>query len=161
MQALGLIDGVRLNLAGKFSEKTVEEGVKSFRGWAKVNELGFLSRAEVNATLAKSKVGLVAFLPAPNHIDAQPNKMFEYMSAGIPIIASHFPLWREIVEGSQCGVCVDPLSSQSIADAIQYLMEHPMEAEEMGRKGRQAVEVKYNWVLEEKKLFNLYEGLLN
>jgi glycosyltransferase involved in cell wall biosynthesis len=59
--------------------------------------------------LAKSKAGVVFFYPLPNYIDAQPNKMFEYMSAGLPIITSNFPVWREIVEGNECGLCVDPL----------------------------------------------------
>lgn len=161
VQALELIDSVRLNLAGKFSEQAVEEAVKKFKGWGKVNELGFLNREEVNAVLANSKAGLVAFLPAPNHIDAQPNKMFEYMSAGIPIVASNFPLWKEIVEGSQCGICVDPTSVQALAGAMEYLTEHPEEAETMGRKGRQAVEQKYNWGIEERKLFKLYQEILN
>ncbi|MBD3768073.1 MAG: glycosyltransferase, partial [Gammaproteobacteria bacterium] len=103
--------------------------------------------------------GLVTFLPAPNHIDAQPNKMFEYMSAGLPIITSIFPLWREIVEGNQCGLCVDPLDPQAIGEAIQYLIDNPVEAEQMGKNGRQAVEQKYNWTIEEQKLLDLYAGL--
>ena len=49
---------------------------------------------------------LVTFLKTPNHIDAQPNKMFEYMSAGLPIITSNFPLWREIVEGNDLLVLI-------------------------------------------------------
>jgi len=161
IQAVGLTQGVRLNLAGNFSEKEVEITVKGYPSWGQVNELGFLTRQEVSAVLAKSKVGIVTFLPAPNHIDAQPNKMFEYMSAGIPIITSNFPLWKEIVEGNQCGVCVDPLNPKAIAEAIQYLINHPAEAKEMGKNGRLAVEEQYNWAIEEKELFKLYEELLN
>jgi glycosyltransferase involved in cell wall biosynthesis len=150
---------VRLNLAGRFSEKVVEEKVKACQLWSKVNELGFLDRQQVNVVLAKSKAGLVTFLPAPNHIDAQPNKMFEYMSAGLPIITSNFPLWREIVEGNRCGICVDPLDLKAIGNAIQYLIYHPDEAERMGRNGRKAVEDKYNWLIEEQKLLQLYKDL--
>ena len=113
--ALKYTQGVRLNLAGQFSEKAVEVKVKNHSAWSKVNELGFLNRRKVNAVLARSKVGLVTFLPSENHIFAQPNKMFEYMSGGIPIITSNFPLWREIVEGSDCGICVVPFSSKDIA----------------------------------------------
>jgi glycosyltransferase involved in cell wall biosynthesis len=99
---------------------------------------------------------LVTFLPSPNHIDAQPNKMFEYMSAGVPVIASHFPLWREIVEGNDCGVCVDPLNPEEIARAIDFLVSHPERAEEMGRNGQRAVWERYNWGNEEMKLISLY-----
>lgn len=151
---------IRLNLAGKFSESDVEVRVKQQSGWSKVNELGFLNRQQVADVLACSKVGLVTFLPAPNHIAAQPNKMFEYMSAGLPIITSNFPLWREIVEGNQCGICVDPLNPQAIGEAIQYLIDHPSEAEQMGKNGRRAVEEKYNWVIEEQKLLVFYKSLL-
>jgi len=81
------------------------------------------------------------------------------MSAGIPIIASNFPLWREIVEGNQCGLCVDPLEPKAIGEAIQFLIDHPAEAEKMGKNGRQAVEQKYNWSIEEDKLLKLYKEL--
>lgn len=159
IQAMGFTKGVHLNLAGTFSEKTVEERVKSFKSWTKVNELGFLTRFQVKCVLEKSKIGIVTFLSAPNHIDAQPNKMFEYMSSGLPVIASNFPLWQEIVEGNRCGLCIDPLNPQAIGEAIQYLIEHPSIAEEMGENGRKAVEKKYNWPVEEQKLLSLYKSI--
>lgn len=92
----------------------------------------------------------------PNYVDAQPNKMFEYMSAGLPVIASNFPLWKEIIEGNQCGICVNPLEPKEIAAAIDWLTQNPEAAEQMGKNGRKAVEEKYNWQNEEEKLINLY-----
>jgi glycosyltransferase involved in cell wall biosynthesis len=157
--AMNDTNGVRLNLAGKFADQLLKNKVKNQQAWTKVNELGFLNRQQVNEVLAKSKAGLVTFLPAPNHIDAQPNKMFEYMSAGLPIVTSNFPLWREIVEGNQCGLCVNPLNSKEIGGAIKYIIEHPREAEEMGMNGRKAVEEKYNWKIEERKLLNIYKEI--
>ena len=85
--------------------------------------------------------------------------MFEYMSAGIPIITSNFPLWRKIVEGNQCGLCVDPSNPKAIGEAIQYLINNSTQAQRMGENGRNAVECKYNWPLEEKKLLDFYERL--
>ena len=155
--AMDFTQGVRLNLAGIFSETAVEEKVRNCQGWSLVTHLGFVNRQQVNALLAKSKAGLVTFLPSPNHIDAQPNKMFEYMSSGLPIITSNFTLWREIVEGNECGLCVDPMVPRAIGEAIQYLIDHPSEADQMGKNGRQAIEKKYNWSIEEQKLLKLYK----
>lgn len=151
---------VRLQLGGKFSEQAVEFSARASDGWQKVDELGFINRDEIGFVLARSVAGLVTFLPAPNHIDAQPNKMFEYMSAGVPVIASDFPLWRQIIEVNQCGLCIDPVNPRAIAQAIDYLVSHPQEAEQMGRNGQAAVYAQYNWAVEEQKLLQLYKSLV-
>ena len=160
VKAMKMLSHTRLNLVGIFSETETKNEVKSYKGWEKVHELGFLNRIEVANILSQSKAGIVTFYPLPNHIDAQPNKMFEYMSGGLPIITSNFPFWKEIVEGNNCGICVNPLSPKEISDAIAYIIANPKEAKEMGDNGKKAVLEKYNWAMEEKKLYKVYEGLL-
>lgn len=150
----------KLNLVGTCNEKTTTEIINKKNGWNSVNALGQLNREQVREVLQKSIAGLVTFLPVPNHIDAQPNKMFEYMSAGIPVIGSNYPLWKTIIEGNNCGICVDPENPQQIADAIDRLVNDKTLAEQMGRNGIKAVNEKYNWSIEETKLFQLYEELL-
>ena len=81
------------------------------------------------------------------------------MAAGLPVIASNFSLWKQIIEGNQCGLCVDPLDPKAIAGAIDYLIAHPEEAERMGRNGQKAVQEKYNWGIEEQKLLHFYKTL--
>lgn len=152
---------VSLNLCGEFGESKTEKLVKSLSGWNFVNEYGLVDRLKVRKLLGRSVAGMVTFYPLPNHIDAQPNKMFEYMSAGIPVISSNFPLWREIIEGNACGLCVNPLKSDEIAAAIDYLITHPIEAWRMGQNGRAAVLERYNWSIEENKLLTYYKTLIN
>lgn len=158
VQAIDVVSrGVRLQLVGDFDHQDVEFEVKELHGWKFIDALGYLSREQVAEVMFRSVAGLVTFLPSPNHIDAQPNKMFEYMSAGVPVIASDFPLWREIVEGNECGICVNPLDPTAIAKAIEYLVCHPEDAERMGRNGQRAVAENYNWAVEERKLLALYK----
>lgn len=152
----------RLQLVGKFSgtEVEAEVKVKACAGWQYVDELGYLNRAEVALMLSRCVAGLVTFLPLANHTNSQPNKMFEYMSAGIPVVASNFPLWREIVEGSGCGLCVDPLAPKAIAEAIDFIINDPDRARQMGENGQRAVQTRYNWGIEEAKLLKLYAQML-
>jgi glycosyltransferase involved in cell wall biosynthesis len=152
--------GVRLNLCGRFSEPAMEQSCKVLPGWKAVDVKGFVDRVGVRQVLGRSIAGLVTFHPVPNHIDAQPNKMFEYMSAGIPLIASDFPLWRDIVMGNKCGLCVDPLDPAAIAKAIDFLVQNPDEARQMGENGRRAVLERYNWLVEETKLLAFYKNIL-
>lgn len=161
VQAMGQVGGgVRLILCGHFSEPSVEQVCKALPGWQAVKQMGFVDRAGVRQVLAHSLAGLVTLHPAPNYLDALPVKMFEYMAAGIPVIASDFPLWREIVVGNQCGMCVDPMDPTTIAQAIDYLVQHPDEARQIGDNGRRAVLERYNWSFEEKKLLHFYDAVL-
>ena len=158
VRALELVQTpVRLNLAGVFSEPLVEAEVKSYPGWSRVNELGLVDRQGVRSVLGLSVAGLVVLHPVINYLDALPVKMFEYMSAGIPVIASDFPLWREIIEGNDCGLCVDPLDPQAIALAIDSVVRNPERAQEMGRNGQRAVRSRYSWSVEMSKLISMYE----
>ncbi len=150
----------RLALAGSFAEAELEAEVRAHPGWRRVDALGHLDRGGVAGVMARSFVGLVTLLPTASYRESLPVKMFEYMAAGIPVIASDFPLWRDIVEGSRCGLCVDPHDPAAIAAAIDHLATHPREARAMGANGRRAVLQRYNWEIEADKLIAFYTDLL-
>lgn len=148
-----------LKLAGEFKLSSFRKELISEPGWDYVEELGFLHRDKLYELLLETKVGLVTYLPIENHIKAQPNKLFEYMSANIPVIASNFSLWKQIVEDNDCGLCVNPENSSEIAEAIDWIINNPDKAKSMGQNGRKAVEEKYNWETEKDKLIALYNNL--
>jgi glycosyltransferase involved in cell wall biosynthesis len=80
---------------------------------------------------------------------------------GLPVITSNFPLYRAVVEKSECGFCIDPSDPVALAERLKLLIDYPMVAEQMGKRGRRAAETTYNWKSEEPKLLNLYELLLS
>lgn len=162
-----LIEAVRylepnfqLKLAGSFTPTILEQQVKGMPGWSRVDFLGWQDRNQVGTLLQNLRVGLVTLHPVPNYVESYPVKMFEYMAAGVPVVASDFPLWRSIVNEARCGIVVDPLNPRAIADAINYLVNHPSEAADMGVAGRKAVMERFNWENEEKKLLSMYSQLL-
>ncbi len=149
-----------LELAGTFRPASLRGEVAQLPGWKRVNALGEVDRTGVAEVLGRVRAGLVVFHPQANQVPSMPNKMFEYMALAIPVIASDFPLWREIIQGAGCGLLVDPLNPKAIAEAIEYVLTHPEQAKAMGRRGREAVEKRYNWENEERKLLQLYAGLV-
>lgn len=155
VKAMEFVDG-KLILAGNFSNPEEREKAKKLPGWENVIELGFCDREKVKEILASTNVGLVVLHPTINYIDALPVKLFEYMATGLPVIASDFPLWREIVDTARCGKFVNPLDPVQIAGAINCILNNPIEARKMGTAGRQAVIDNYNWKMEEKKMLEFY-----
>jgi len=160
IQAIENLD-VKLILAGRFFDKEFENKIRVLKGWKKVDFRGFANREDVKAILEASAVGLVTLHPTPSYIEAYPVKMFEYMSAGIGVIASNFPLYKKFIEDNKCGICVDPMDSKAIEKVIQDMMDNLNATQKMGIKGKDIVKYQYNWYIEEQKLFKLYEDLLN
>jgi glycosyltransferase involved in cell wall biosynthesis len=147
-------------LAGSFDSEKLRNETMKLSGWSRVEYLGQVKRAELASALRRSFAGLVVFHPETNHLHAQPNKLYEYMSAGLPLVVSDFPLWRELVEGIGCGICVDPLNPQAIAEAISFLDRNRDCAKAMGARGLSAVTREFNWEREQAGLIHLYQRLL-
>jgi glycosyltransferase involved in cell wall biosynthesis len=150
-----------LVLCGRFEDERVLSELQAHAGWGRVRFLGWQDREGVARVLAESMAGLVTLQPSPRYLDAHPVKMFEYMSASLPVISSNFPLWRRIVETNDCGVCVEPTSAREIAAAIDSLVLDPDRARELGANGAAAIQAKYNWRLEEHKLLKMYRQVVS
>jgi glycosyltransferase involved in cell wall biosynthesis len=148
-----------LVIMGEMSPAGLLERLSAHPAWGKVTYLGQRPRADATRLLMTAHAGLVLFHPAPNHTEAQPNKLFEYMAAGLPVIASHFPLWRDLIEGAGCGWLVDPLDSAAIASAMRAVADDPRTATAMGVRGRNAVQTRLNWTAEGAGLVRFYERL--
>ncbi len=104
--------------------------------------------------------GLALFPPSEHYYEKELTKFFEYMGSGIPLLCSNFPAWQALVTENGCGLSVDPLNPEEIAEAIRYLHEEQSVAEEMGKRGRAAVQERYNWSFEKEKMLALYKDML-
>jgi len=162
VQAMEMVPGrlnATLELAGAFTPSTDPQPIMALPGWKRVRYAGSADRNQVRRILGQVRAGLAILLPYPNHEHAVPTKLYEYMAAGIPVIASDFAHLRKIVAGANCGLLVNPLDPKAIASAIECILSCPQEAHAMGQRGRAAVETQYNWESEQAKLLDLYRVL--
>ncbi|MFC1983041.1 glycosyltransferase [Chloroflexota bacterium] len=156
MEYVNASKDVKLVLYGKFVPEPYENEVRRLKGFERAEYRGWIEPEHVWGKMAQATVGIVCLRPVGRYTLGMPTKLFEYMAAGLSVIASNFSLWREIVEGNNCGLTVNPLNPREIARAVEYLIEHPDEARKMGENSRKAVVEKYNWETESKKLLALY-----
>lgn len=162
LDALLRIPQVTYALCG-FGSKPYLEKLKLHPAWAQVNFYGKIRHEEVLPFLSRRGIGM-AIVDYGNTIEIKQGtmgntKLFEMMMAKLPVICTDFVLWKEIIENYKCGICVPPHDSLAVQKAIEYLLDHPEEAMQMGRNGRHAIEEEFNWGKEEKKLLNLYKKL--
>ena len=145
--------------SGEFPQDLWEE-LTQHPGWERVRYLGHLNRSQIFDLFGRASAGLVLYLPEEQNLCALPHKLFEYMAVGIPIIASDFPLWRQLLRGVDCAHFVDPLQPRAIADAIERVLNNPEESARMGHAGREAVRASFNWDSQARELVKLYNGLV-
>jgi glycosyltransferase involved in cell wall biosynthesis len=149
-----------LHFAGIITPDSFLEELKKLPGWKRVRYLGWQTRSQVSDLLGRVRFGIVTFLPIANHLNSEPTKLFEYMSASLPVIGSNFPHWQALIEGYGFGILADPYNPKMIADAIIFMLQNPSAAEKMGRIGCDLVKEKYNWDVSFLNLLKLYKEIL-
>lgn len=150
---------VRFVFAGPVSDSLADQ-VRTRAGSTGLDLPGWQDRGEVASLLRSARVGLVLFQPVENYVDAYPTKLFEYMASAIPVVASDFPVWRQIVGGVDCGLLVDPTDPGAVARAIIELLDDPDRAAAMGERGRKAVLEVYRWDVQGARLVERYRAIL-
>jgi len=153
---LEAMEGIKGNLilAGDYDENGLCQNKPQ-----NVSYVGLLSREGINELYGKAIAGLVLLKPTPNYYWSRPIKMYEYMAAGLPVICSDFPLWRELLEETGAGICVPIDDKNKVREAINFVISNRKKAQQIGLNGRRCVLEKYNWENEEKKLIQLYQEL--
>ena len=104
--------------------------------------------------------GLGLLFDVPKYRDKEPTKFFEYMAAGLPVLATRTPVWRDLVEGTGAGLCVNPDDLDEVVAAIRTLRDDPARARAMGEAGRRAVVERFGWDGQAANLLALYRRLL-
>lgn len=163
IRALDGIEGVEYQIASP-KESEHFKSLRALPAWDKsVKFLGQLNRQEVAELYARSDVGMT-LLANNTQVGRRGTlgntKIFEFMSARLPIICSDHEVWQEIIDEYHCGIAIDSEDLSAIRQAIIYLRDHPEEGKAMGERGRQAVEEKYNWATQERNLLQMYHHVI-
>ena len=142
----------RLHLVGPFVSKEFHSELQELNGWKKVIWHGPLDRNESISMLQKSKIGLINFLPKKNHIEALPNKIFEYLAAGLHVCASDFIFWKNFFNIDQISYS-NPEDPLAIAENINNSLK--MVDDSSAVKAKYFAET-HSWLSQEKKLLEIY-----
>ncbi len=163
IESLKFTKNVVLRLCGQFSSDRYRHLLESLPEWQRVNFLGTVPQNQMAEVYKKSNIAIFANHDTHNSRWSLPTKLFEFMYYGLPVIVSDLPAIRPIIEEAKCGLLVKSNQSDTpkqIAKCIDYLIEHPDEAKQMGENGRNAVINYYNMNESYKVLLNLYKELL-
>jgi len=159
LDAIKDVPDLELIVAG-FGEDE-NELIEVFKGHKNVTYIGRVNHIEALKLTYTSDVIFAFYDPRiPNNRLASPNKLFEAMMCATPIIANKETTMADIVEKENCGLVVPYSNIASLKAVLMRLKADPMLCSNLGNNGRLAFEKKYNWEIMEKRLFNLYDELL-
>jgi len=146
------IGGGRLELLLK--EKTIQLGLEK-----RVHFIDTVSLDELPHYTASADIGLQPIEnTCLNHYSTDSNKLFEYMMAGLPVVATSLPEVRKIIKQNEFGLLVTPGDTNSLVAAIRQLVENE-ELRNTLRKNSIKTAEKLNWEEQEGKLLALYKKI--
>ena len=152
------VDGATFVCAGPPSD-TAKRRIDALAGDERFDYRGVIGPKEVPDLLSTAAAGQVFLEPLPNYRESLPTKLFEYMAAGVPFVASDFPYWRQLFGPADAGVFVDTSDVPASAKVIGELLADDERRAQMGRNGRRAIETEFNFERDAPLLVDLTESL--
>ena len=110
---------------------------------------------------ARAFCGCVLYARNQNAEVALPNRLFEYMYCGIPVVVEDLPELRQVVDTVGCGVLVDSRDQDSLVQGLGQLLEDRERAQEMGQRGRDAIMGEWGYQADLAKMIIFYRQLLD
>jgi len=135
----------------KMSKQLGIEKQVTFTGW--------VSFDKAMKYMQESDIGVIPHRSCPQTDNTVPHKLFQYMFYEKPVMVSDVRPLKRIVSETGCGLVFQAGNHEELAERLLETINDASKREEMGEKGRRAVETKYNWDVEQKKLLLIYENL--
>jgi glycosyltransferase involved in cell wall biosynthesis len=161
-EAIKRLDDAMLVLMGYgIEERTYRERAELPDIRDRVRIIPAVPPAELLAWVSSADVVAMPIQPTTlNHRLTTPNKLFEAMAAGVPVVASDLPGMSRIVREARCGLLVDPTDPEAIADACREILDAtPVEAAAWRQRALTAAHDRYNWEQQAELLFAEYGRL--
>jgi glycosyltransferase involved in cell wall biosynthesis len=152
---------VQFVFLGDGKEKPTLQKQAAGMGLTNVLFLPSISKNEMSATLAGADACLAILKPIEAYKTTYPNKVFDYMAAGRPVVLVIDGVIREVIEAAECGVFAQPGDPSSLSEAILKLSTDQPEARKMGGRGRRYVEQHFSRVILAEKLAKVLEGMVS
>ena len=147
---------VKIVLLGDGKEKTHLMETAREKGLDNVVFIPPVPKTQMKDALAAADVCLAILKPIEMYKTTYPNKVFDYMAAGRPVLLAIDGVIRQVVEDARAGIAVHPGDPDALASSIRELLTNPEKCRKMGMSGRDAIETHYSRV----KLANEFTVLL-
>ncbi len=121
--------------------------------------LGWQRHARLAEFYQHCQVGLLPFLDTPHVRVTLANKLFDYMGAGLAVLAADLPPMRRVLEEVGAGVLYSVGSTQALAEQVVSLLRDPDRCHTLGARGREAVVGKYHWGRDEATFVGAVAGV--
>ncbi len=162
VRAFAAVSGARLVLIGGGElEEKLKSIVKAEQMEDRVTFMGYLPTSQLIPTTAMADLGIALFEPTSiNYAYALPNKFFEYVMAGIPVLASNIETFQDYIDKYNFGLTVNPANIHEITLAIQTMIADEARLQEW-RRNAQIAASELNWESEAKKMNRIYEEIFS
>lgn len=144
MTAKALIAGGPAHEAEMIRKEARDRGIGD-----RVEVLGYVPYEKMGPVYAAMDVGVILLDRRKNFYNALPNRLFDYMAHGVPVLVPAYPAMSEVVQDARCGVTVEQSDVENVSSAVRDLMARRSEIASLGARGRDAFESVYCWERQE------------